>query len=334
MWKRVLPWIIGDRLWTTVRRLNKLIPGYRIHETPDVDIYPTKKFWNDNQIDPISKKHYKNNMLLAAVLKNRLTNISFTSKEKKKGEEVLQSLGIPSGKKYICFWARDSAYLDTVQSSTDWSYHDYRDSSIHNYVPAAEEMANCEYYALRMGAVVNEKIHSSNPLVIDYASSGQRTDFSDIYLGSHCHFFLCSDGGISAIPELFRKPVVYANWTRINGLITASTIVSGLVIFKKYYLKKENRFLTFSETLDIVLGKRNTNEIVSGLNLQLIENTQEEISAVTIEMDERLNGTWETTEEDEKLQQRFWDLIGPDKLKSPDLRIGAEYLRDNQKLLK
>ena len=43
---------------------------------------------------------------------------------------------------------------------------------------------------------------------------------------------------------------------------------------------------------------------------------------------------WETTEEDEKLQQRFWDLIGPDKLKSPDLRIGAEYLRDNQELLK
>jgi len=334
MWKRVLPWIIGDRLWTTVRRLNKLIPGYRIHETPDADIYPTKKFWNDNQIDPISKKHYKNNMLLAAVLKNRLTNISFTSKEKKKGEEVLQSLGIPSGKKYICFHTRDSKYLDSVLKTMDWSYHNYRDSSIQNYIPAAEEMANRGYYAVRMGAIVKDRIASSHPRVIDYATNGNRSDFNDIYIGSHCHFFLCSDNGISTIPEFFRKPVVYANWSRINILITASGIISGLVIFKKYYLKKENRFLTFSETLDIDLSKRDTNEILSGLNLQLIESTPEEILAVTIEMDERLNGTWETTEEDEKLQQRFWDLIGPDKLKGPDLRIGAEYLRDNQELLK
>ena len=70
------------------------------------------------------------------------------------------------------------------------------------------------------------------------------------------------------------------------------------------------------------------------LNLQLIENTPEEIRAVTIEMDERINGRWNTTEEDEELQQRFWALYGPDKLKSPDLRIGAEYLRENQELIK
>ena len=75
-------------------------------------------------------------------------------------------------------------------------------------------------------------------------------------------------------------------------------------------------------------------ELFASLNLELIENTPDEIQAVTIEMDERLNGTWRTTEEDEELQQRFWALFGPDKLKSPDLRIGAQYLRDNQELLK
>ena len=69
------------------------------------------------------------------------------------------------------------------------------------------------------------------------------------------------------------------------------------------------------------------------MNLELEENTPEEIHAVTIEMDERLKGTWQTTEEDEKLQQRFWDLFGPDKLKSSDLRIGTEFLRQNRELL-
>ena len=92
--------------------------------------------------------------------------------------------------------------------------------------------------------------------------------------------------------------------------------------------------MTFSESINLEFGGRDTNEILASLNLELIENTPEEIRAVTIEMDERLNGTWQTTPDDEELQKRFWALFGPDKLKSPDLRIGAEYLRDNQELLK
>ena len=39
------------------------------------------------------------------------------------------------------------------------------------------------------------------------------------------------------------------------------------------------------------------------------------------------------TKEDEELQHRFWALFGPDKLKSPDLRIGAQYLFQNKDLL-
>ena len=92
--------------------------------------------------------------------------------------------------------------------------------------------------------------------------------------------------------------------------------------------------MTFSESINLEFSGTDTNEIFASLNLELIENTPEEIRAVTIEMDERINGTWNITEEDEKLQKRFWALFGPDKLKSPDLRIGAEYLRDNQELLK
>ena len=69
------------------------------------------------------------------------------------------------------------------------------------------------------------------------------------------------------------------------------------------------------------------------LGIELIENTPEEICDVTIEMDERLNGTWKTTKEDEELQHRFWDLFGLDKIKSPDLRIGSEYLTRNKELI-
>ena len=91
--------------------------------------------------------------------------------------------------------------------------------------------------------------------------------------------------------------------------------------------------MTFSEIMNLEFGGIDTNEIFARLNTELIENTPEEIRAVTVEMDERLNGTWQTTPEDEELQERFWALFGQDKVKSPDLRIGGEYLRENKDLL-
>jgi hypothetical protein len=51
-------------------------------------------------------------------------------------------------------------------------------------------------------------------------------------------------------------------------------------------------------------------------------------------MDERIKGTWQTTEEDEELQKRFWKLFTPNDLnKVFRARIGTEYLRQNRQLL-
>ena len=50
-------------------------------------------------------------------------------------------------------------------------------------------------------------------------------------------------------------------------------------------------------------------------------------------MDERHSGNWETKKEDEELQEQFWLLFGQDKIKSPDLRVGADFLRQNKELL-
>jgi putative glycosyltransferase (TIGR04372 family) len=84
---------------------------------------------------------------------------------------------------------------------------------------------------------------------------------------------------------------------------------------------------------ELEFGGIDTNNIFEKLNLRLIENTPEEISAVTVEMDERLSGNWKETVKDKKLQQKFWDLFEHYTLKSPDLRIGADYLRQNKHLL-
>ena len=331
MWRRALHYVPFTKLWEKVILLNRLFPEHDKHEVSNHHVFPNLKTWQEHLRHPKQDKLRNFNERMEAVLKNKKANIAFNPKEERYCQSLLEGLGINKDKHYICFHARCPAFLEMALETMDWSYHNYRDSSIHNYIQAAEEMANRGYYAIRMGAVVKENIQSSNPRIIDYATSGQRTDFNDIYLGSHCRFFLCSDGGMSAIPEMFRIPTVYVNWAPILGIST--WVLNGLFIFKKFYLKNEKRFMTFYEIMNIDFFSKDTNEIFEKLNLELIENTHEEISAVTIEMDERLNGTWQISEEDEKLQESFWALFGPDKLKSPDLLVGAEYLRQNKHLL-
>ena len=97
--------------------------------------------------------------------------------------------------------------------------------------------------------------------------------------------------------------------------------------------KAKKRFLKFSEMLQLSTVKVNFTQELQQRGIELIENTPEEIVDVAIEMDERLKETWKTAEEDEDLQQRFWVLYGPNKLKSPLFRMGTELLRQNRGLL-
>ena len=331
MWKRVLPYLPGIKLWKYMMLLNKLFPGYKRHKIPSNQVYPDLKTWQKLLKNPDKREINVFNKKLIAVLNNTRPNITFTNQEVVKGQTFLEDLGIHNNEQYICFHARDSAYLDSVLKTKDWSYHNYRDSNINNYLLAAEEMANRGYYALRMGALVKGKIQSSHPKVLDYATNGKRTDFNDIFLSSNCRFFLCSDTGISVIPEVFRIPVVYVNWAPILRIST--WVLNGLFIFKKFYLKNENRYMSFLEIMNLDFGGIDTNRTFTNLNIELIENTPDEIRAVTVEMNERLNGTWQTTKDDEKLQKSFWALFGLDKVKSPNLRIGSDFLRQHKELI-
>jgi hypothetical protein len=56
---------------------------------------------------------------------------------------------------------------------------------------------------------------------------------------------------------------------------------------------------------------------------------------MVVEMEERLNGSWQTSEEDEELQRRFWSFFDlNDQFEKRLLRVGACFLRENQEMLK
>lgn len=318
MWRRVL--IIGTSWFLTlVDELNDLIPGHEVHQ-----------IGNNTQAD----RDVHN------LLDQFPPHLSFMPEEEQRGVAGLKALGISEETDFVCLTVRDSAYLDKVMPEGNFRYHDYRDSTIQNFVLAAQALARRGHYVIRMGAIVKEDFRVSHPMIVDYATNGMRSDFMDIYLGAKCNFCISTGTGWDAIPYIFRKPIVYVSYTPIEYLMTFTC--KSMSIFKKHWLRFEKRFMTLREIFESGAGIFLESQQFENMGIELIENTPEEIVAVVLEMQERLKGTWRTTDEDEELQKRFWDIF-PKNRKSPynsrplhgiiRSRIGAEFLRQNKALL-
>ena len=299
-------WLLGR-----ISIVNRLIPGGAIHEigkntASDRDMH--------NLMDRFSP------------------HLEFTSDEEARGEAGLRAMGIPDGAPFVCLSVRDSAYLDATYPGIDWSYHNYRDCDIENFVLTAEELASRGYFVIRMGAKVRKALSSLQPRVIDYATNGMRSDFMDVYLGAKCQFCISSTGGFDGIPLIFGSPIVYVNQVAlVSNYFFRSQVLS---IVKHLYCVQEKRELALSEIFSHGVGFRADYEAEG---VRLIENTQEEIRDVVVEMVERLNGTWQPCEEDEVLQRKFWEIF-PTDARGVDgkplhakvrARFGAAFLRNN-----
>ena len=313
MYKRLL---YIYRYSSILYKANRLIPGYEVHEVSLKNPLPDILQYRDVDDCLIKVKPH----------------VWFTPDEEREGEKALMAMEIPKNAPFVCFHARDNRYLEVMFPNNDWYYHKCRDVTIYNYIPALDHLTNRGYFAIRMGAIVKEKLNTSNTKIIDY-SNKYRTDFLDIFLISKCRFFIgCTTGLTNATYQLFRKPIVWVNFIPIGEI--HSWGANSLVILKKLWLKKENHFMTFKEVFDLNIERETVLNKYEKLGIEIIENTQDEITAVTIEMDERLKGSWQTTEEDEELQKRFWALF-----KSSDWhgvirsRIGRDFLRQNKDLL-
>lgn len=313
MWNRVL------RIWPSwimrgFFRVNQLIPGGGIHEVGN-------NSQHDRDVYNLFDKYPP--------------HIKFSEEEEARGLAGLRAMGLSSDSKFVCLLVRDGAYLDAVIKG-DWSYHNFRDSDIDNYVMCAEMLAKRGYYVFRMGAKVHHPLMSNHPMIIDYATNGMRDDFMDIYLGAKCSFCLSTSSGWDAVPIIFRRPIAYVNMVPIGYMI--SFLDKSLTICKRYFYMQTNRELTISEIFCADVGFLLRSDSYFSKGIRLLENSPEEICGLATEMVDRIEGTYVSSEEDEVLQEKFWELFltsvkgaSRGELHGKILaRYGMAYLRDNK----
>ena len=262
------------------------------------------------------------------------THLSFTAAEENSAIAEMNAIGIGVNSEYVCFGGRDSAYLPSVMAQAfpyttrDFSYHDYRNMEINNVVPAMEALAAKGIVSVRMGSVVSQKLKTSSPQIIDYASCGVRSELLDIYLPSKCAFFVSTSSGISNPAHAFRRPVAYFNIAPLSTLQHLN--VRTVFIPKKYWLITENRFMALQEIFAIGADAFYETRQFYQAGIRLIENSPDEICDLVSEFQKRIAGTWHDNPEDLKLQNAFFSLWPENSRPTPILyKIGLNFLKNN-----
>ena len=313
MWKRI------HRVWPAwclppIRRVNRQIPGGAVHEIGNNTL-------EDRDVHNLYDRFPP--------------HLKFTADEEARGEADLRLMGIPAGAPFVCMTVRDSAYYYQVTGQMNHE-NEYRDCDIQNFVLAAEELADRGYFVVRMGAKVRERINSDHPRVIDYATSGMRSDLLDIYLGARCEFCISTATGFDCVPAIFRRPIVFVNILPLGWLATWSA--KFIHITRHHMSVRNGQELTLREIFECGVGFGFYTSDYETRGIRVIENTPEEIRDVVVEMAERLSGTWCAHEDDEVLQRTFWKIF-PTEAKTADgtpingeirARFGAAFLRNNR----
>jgi putative glycosyltransferase (TIGR04372 family) len=196
--------------------------------------------------------------------------------DKARGEKILDELGLKPGQPFVCLAVRDNLYLKDHIPKKDWSYHDYRDSSIEDYKDMAEFLASRGIAVLRMGKRMRGVLNSKNPLIIDYSNSKFKSDFADVYLFSNCFFCISTSTGMDALASIFRKPIGLVNI--VNIVSVANGQIVKLFQPKSFFDLNLKRNLNYDE-----IAKRglfsftDSNEFISS-GIELKDNSPNELT--------------------------------------------------------
>lgn len=250
--------------------------------------------------------------------------------DKERGQRILRKWGIGKEDWFACFYAREPGFYD----ARDAERQGLRNADINTYASTLQEIIRRGGWCIRMGS---PKIKPLSPnlskfsKVIDYPHTEYISPFMDIFLSASCRFFLGGASGITLIPGLFGVPSVVANLVPVNVL---PPYPQDIGILKLHYSQKKKRVLSFPEIYSLNLGMSHENQDFAKAQIELIDNTEEEICEAVKEMMDRLDGTYLESKSYHALNKMFMDKIPIEAWsKNCCARIGAHYLEKYAELL-
>ena len=291
---------------------------------------------------PGAQHHQIESEIRITLLEGVGRKLKLPQKDCDSSSEYVKKIGIDPQKEFIALMVRDGAYKsDIVQANTQLRTDKeiYRNQDINDYLQVAEKFASMNVQIVRMGAKVERQFTSNSPLIIDYASTGMRTEAADIYLASECAMCISTNLGFDHIAAMSGKLRVITNQALI---IQASTLFysTDVFILQRFIERSSGRLLTLSESLQFAeIRNLDWYHKVIDRGLDFVRNTPEEILEASLEGWQRSKGQWVDLPGDLELQAKYWhiyDTFFPehkDRFLNGRPHVGASFLRNNKSWL-
>ena len=260
--------------------------------------------------------------------------LAFTNEEKQLGLDLQKNLQSETSKPFVCIGLPEKSYYqkkikkEHPMATSSEFYQIF--PTWEKYYPSAQALISLNYDVLRMGQIVGtslDQVH--NPGIIDYASN-HRSEFGDVWLLTNCKFAISGGTGFYWLSTAMNKPAVITN---NESPYMTSYGTNDLFLPRLAWSRSGKKLLPFSW---LIKNREWTiNRELTECDIEVINNTADEITEVVLEMNQRLDGTWIETDEDIELQARFSGLRAsvPKWQVQPSVRIGADFLRRYQNLL-
>jgi len=195
-------------------------------------------------------------------------------------ERRLALMGIDTRRPIVCVHVRESGYWARTGDRT----HSVQNADIITYIPSIQLLADNGFQVVRLGD------RSMKPLpalksTFDYALSDFRNDTLDLYLLARSTFLLGSSSGPAAVASMFDVPLLATNWIAVHKI---PFLPNDLVLLKRFKYRSRDTLLPFEELLKLDYGEYLYYNL-HRKNVQVIDNTPEELTNATCEMLERLH---------------------------------------------
>jgi putative glycosyltransferase (TIGR04372 family) len=286
-----------------------------------------EEYYLCESIDGMTKHwwHASSEILRAWEEAGREPLLTHSAAEMQQGRAGLRALGVPEGAWFACLHVRESGFkrehgYNAVEAVLN--------ADVDTYLSAIRAVTDRGGWVVRMG---DPKMQPLPPMLrtADYAHSGLRSDWMDVFLLGNCRFLIGTSSGPAYIPPLFGIPCVLTNWAPTGQ---RPFNLRDLYIPKRFRADVPPRELGFAEMMAPPLGYAPRYALADALCLESIPNTAEEIREVVIEMLDRTEGTLTYSREDEVLRSAF-EAVADTNISLGNARLGRAFLQRYRHLL-
>jgi putative glycosyltransferase (TIGR04372 family) len=243
-------------------------------------------------------------------------------------DKVVEEHGIKDAKS-IVFHNRDRAYLDSIEG--DSNFHDYRDFSFKDYLPAIEILQTKGIKAIRIGREIEES--HTLPNLLDL--TGKRQNFwEDVVAVEVSRFFVSGNSGIGQLSNLLRKPHLFVNQIPFDLHHLSSFPQNSMFMPKKLRDMSSGKILSLQDSLSL-LGNWSihTPDFFSSREIEVVNNTEKEISDAVVEMLQRTSMEWKDYLNDSKINETLKYLYKDDFAEyifgELGIKLSSSFVRNN-----